>query len=57
MVLLLMSAAKVVETIKDISNRIEKIVRSCENNKMPVMAKPFRWLKGVRKSKDLKYIE
>jgi hypothetical protein len=34
---------------KDISNRIEKIVRSCENNKMPVMAKPFRWLKGVKK--------
>ncbi|MGL5534727.1 MAG: hypothetical protein ACRDB5_01875 [Cetobacterium sp.] len=35
---------------KDISNRIEKIVRSYENNRMPVMAKPFRWLKGVRKS-------
>ncbi|MGL5535337.1 MAG: hypothetical protein ACRDB5_05005 [Cetobacterium sp.] len=38
------------EKNKDINNRIEKIVRSYENNRMPVMAKPFRWLKGVRKS-------
>ncbi|MGL4652014.1 MAG: hypothetical protein ACRCU8_00650 [Cetobacterium sp.] len=35
---------------KDINNRIEKIVRSCENNKTLEIAKPFRWLKGVKKS-------